>query len=139
VSLLEGHVDVTYCGTEQEQKLGSLDPGEVCTFFEDKSTYQIRKDDVKQRMAWTEGKLIFRDQSFKEVVKKCNRWYNVNIVIIDQELEEYTYVGTLQDETLEEVLKLLSLTAPMKYIDRGRARRKDGTFEKRLIELRLKS
>ncbi len=45
VSLLEGHVDVAFCGREESQKLGSLNPGEVCTFFEDKSTYQIKQLD----------------------------------------------------------------------------------------------
>ena len=137
VSLLEGSVDVAYGGMEEMQRLGSMDPGEVCTFNAEQSTYQIRKSDIEKRIAWKEGKLIFRDESFVEVVKKCNRWYNVNIVIKDKDLEDYTYVGTLQDETLEEVLKMLALTAPMHYVDKGRARKADGSFEKRVIELNL--
>ncbi len=138
VSLLEGNVDVAFIGREKLQKLGSLHPGEVCSFNAEKSNYQITSSDIEKRVAWMEGKLIFRDESFIEVVKKCNRWYNVNIVIVDKALEDYTYVGTLQDETLEEVLRLLSLTAPVKYVDMGRTTKADGTFEKRVIELHMK-
>ena len=73
-----------------------------------------------------------------DVVKKFNRWYNVNMVIKDKALESYTYVGTFQDETLDEMLKLLSMTAPIKYEDLGRKRNENGTFEKREIELSCK-
>jgi hypothetical protein len=50
-------------------------------------------------------------------------------------LKTYIYVGTFQDETLEEVLKLLQYTAPIRYKVFERERKHDGTFEKRKIEI----
>ena len=120
------------------QKFGSLKPGQFCSFDHVSSKCHIGKTDIEKAIAWTNGKLIFRDDSLIEVVEKCNRWYNVNIVIMDKELESYTYVGTFQDETLDEILKLFSLTAPLEYKDLGRKQKEDGTFEKRRIELRYK-
>ena len=42
------------------------------------------------------------------------------------------------DETLDEVLKLLQHSAPIKFKDLGREKKPDGTFEKRKIELYYK-
>jgi len=138
VSLVEGSVDVMLARQADRRMLGSLTPGEELLFNSEESTVQIGRGDIEKNVAWTEGKLVFRDDSFVEVVKKCNRWYNVDMVILDKPLESYTYVGTFQDETLEEVMKLLALTAPMEYVEKGRIQRADGTFEKRKIELRCK-
>jgi len=69
------------------------------------------------------------------VVKKINRWYNVDLVIKDQVLKSHAYLATFQDENLDEVLKLLKLSAPIDYKDLGRKIRNDGTFEKRKIEI----
>ena len=61
-----------------------------------------------------------------------------NIIIKDEILESYIYMATFEDETLDEVLKLIKLSAPIEYKDLGRKRREDGTFEKRKIELYYK-
>jgi len=79
--------------------------------------------------------MVFRYETFKNVVEKLNRWYNSDIIIKDSILESYVYYGTFQDETLDEVLKLIKMTAPIKYRDFGRVQNPDGTFGKRRIEL----
>jgi hypothetical protein len=56
-------------------------------------------------------------------------------VIKDEILRSYIYMATFEDETLDEVLKLLKLSAPIEYKDLGRKRNEDGTFDKRKIEL----
>ena len=136
VTLVEGTVEVHGGEYASTQKLGTLEPGQTFSLDLASASYQIGKADVDKAISWKNGKLIFRDDSFKEVIKKCNRWYNVDIRIKDKELENYTYVGTFHDETLDEVLKLLVLTAPIEYKDMGRKHNEDGSFEKRMIELR---
>jgi len=138
VTLVEGIVEVFGGKDGISQKFRTMEPGQMCSFDLVSSSYRIQTADVEKNISWKNGKLIFRDDRFTEVVQKCNRWYNVEIIIKDKELETFTYVGTFQDESLDEVLKLLSLTAPLEYKDLGRKRKEDGTFEKRKIELRLK-
>ena len=138
VALVEGRIEIFEKKDGTIQKLVTLDPSEMCIYDLALSSYRIKKEDIEKAISWINGKLIFRDDTFKEVVKKCNRWYNVDIIIKDRELETYTYVGTFQDETLDEVLKLLALTSPIEYKDLGRKRKEDETFEKRRIEIKLK-
>jgi ferric-dicitrate binding protein FerR (iron transport regulator) len=97
--------------------------------------HRIKEVDVSLVTAWKDGKLAFRDESFVEIVKKINRWYNVELMIIDEALKTYSYQATFMDETLDEVLKLLQFSAPIRFKDLGRVRRPDGTYEKRKIEM----
>lgn len=138
VTLVEGIVELSRTRSGRVEKLGDLKPGQVFSADDAGSRMHISTADVEKRTAWKDGKLIFRDDNFRDLVRMLNRWYNMNIIILDKELESYAYVGTFQDETLEEVLKLLALTSPIQYRDLGRARRDDGTFEMRTIELRFK-
>ncbi len=65
--------------------------------------------------AWTEGKLVFRGDQMGEVARRIERWYNVKIDIADKELEKYSFRATFEDDKLEEVLRLLSMTSPISY------------------------
>ena len=112
-----------------------LQPDQVYIYDRLTFSYNVMPVDADQIISWTEGKLVFKDDTFKEVVRRLNRWYNVNIVIRDEILESYVYMATFEDETLDEVLKLLKLSAPIEYKDLGRERNDDGTFTKRKIEL----
>ena len=85
--------------------------------------------------AWKEGKLVFRSDAMKEVVRRMERWYNIDIELKDKELEEYVFRGTFQDDTFEEVLKYLSITSPIKYKIIDRELQDDGTVTKKKVLL----
>lgn len=110
-------------------------PGNMFCYDLKTSIYTISEVDLNKITAWKDGRLAFRDEPFDEVVRKINRWYNVNIILKDTILESYSYRATFEDETFDEVLKLLKLSAPIAYKNIGRTIREDGTFEKRVIEL----
>ena len=80
--------------------------------------------------AWTEGKLVFRGDPMAEVARRIERWYNVKITIADKELERYSFRATFQDDSLEDVLKFLSMTSPIRYKVTPRKLLPDGNFTK---------
>jgi hypothetical protein len=43
------------------------------------------------------------------------RKYNVSIEFASAELKDYKFTGIFQDETLEQVMQVLKLTAPLNY------------------------
>ena len=63
------------------------------------------------------------------------RWYNVKIVLADPDPEKYSFRATFEDDSLEEVLRLLSMTSPIGYKISPRIYKSDGTFEKEVITL----
>jgi len=135
VTLVIGNIKVSGIHYGKVRNFGTIKPNQMCIYDLSSFSHKIIPVDANKVISWKEGKLTFRNEPFKEVVRKINRWYNVDIIIKDKILESYTYLATFEDETLDEVLKLLKLSAPIEYNDIGRELREDGTFEKRKIEL----
>lgn len=135
ITLVSGSVQIWERSERKRYNLANLVPGQMFTYFPETRLYQVNMANVDLITAWKDGKLTFRDESFSQIVKKINRWYNVDIQLKDKILESYNYQATFKDETLDEVLKLLEYSSPIRYRDLGRERKADGTFEKRKIEL----
>jgi ferric-dicitrate binding protein FerR (iron transport regulator) len=135
VTLESGMVEVFKKDEEGSSSLAVLKPEQTLIYDSGKDASSLISGYTFQKTAWIEGKLVFRYEPLQEVIAKINRWYNVDIRIMDQELKNHSYYGTFQDETLEEILKLLKHTAPIHYSDLGRERQANGTYSKRIIEI----
>jgi len=70
---------------------------------------------------------------------RLSRWYNADIVV-DKEhsyIGTYTYHGTFVDERLDDVLKLLTISSPIRYVELKRKSDKDGNFPRRKVILSI--
>ena len=88
--------------------------------------------------AWTEGKLVLRGDSMSEAARRIERWYNIKIKLADKELEKYSFRATFQDDALEDVLRFLSMTSPIRYSIIPRKLMPDGTYNKEEVTIYLK-
>lgn len=70
---------------------------------------------IEQTVSWKEGKLIFDNEPFRNLVTKLERWYNVKIEVKYQELNSARFTGKFDKETLEQVLNALVTIIPFKY------------------------
>lgn len=100
-----------------------------------KDGIDIRTTDVEKYTAWIEGKLVFRGDPMPEVARRIERWYNVDVELVDKNLEKYVIRGTFEDDSLEEVMKYLSMTSPISYRIIERKVLDDGTYEKKKVLL----
>lgn len=110
-----------------------VNPGERAILNITQNKISIGKVDVDKYTAWKEGILIFRDDQMDEVVRKLNRWFNVEIILQSPELKEYVYTATYRDETLPQILELLKISAPIKYNISDRVRLDDHSYSKRKV------
>ncbi len=135
IILKEGKVKVA---TKDGKELSALNPDQQFIMDTNTKKFWVKQVDASNYMAWTDGKLIFRNDRLDDVIKKLSRWYNVDFVIKDPELLNYTFHATFMDERLDEVLKLLSITTPITYREEKRAQSPEGGFEgRREIKLGL--
>lgn len=65
--------------------------------------------------SWKDNKLVFRNEPFESLTIKLERWYGVSIKIEDAEIEKYHFNGTFEKETIQDVLKIIHYTLPIKY------------------------
>ena len=83
--------------------------------------------------AWKEGKLVFRGDLMDDVARRIERWYNVEVVLVDASLKQNVIRGTFKDDSLEEVLHYLSLTTPIKYKIIDKEMTEDETISKKKV------
>jgi ferric-dicitrate binding protein FerR (iron transport regulator) len=65
--------------------------------------------------AWVNNRLAFADESFRDVANKMERWYGVSIQFDEPSLEEIHLTGSFENETIQEALEALKLTAKFSY------------------------
>lgn len=91
-----------------------LRPGQQ-SFVNGQGTLSVKNVNSRLFTSWKEGKLIFQKEPFTYMVQGLERWYNVKIEINSQEMEELRFTGTIEMETLSEVMELICLTMPVGY------------------------
>jgi len=73
------------------------------------------KVDVGLIVAWKDGKLCFKDESFSTLAYKLEQWYNVKIHFEDTEVQEFKYTGKFENENINQVLQYLEILTPFEY------------------------
>lgn len=109
-TLLEGSVNVK---NKKDQGF-ILKPGQQ-SVINSKSELSIVDVNTEQYTSWKDGKLIFIDEPFQNVAKQLERWYNIKIELKGDNLKALGYTGTIEMETLGELLELMKTTTPINY------------------------
>ena len=87
----------------------------------DESLVNIRKPTYESatgtiiETSWIDNKLIFQDEEFGDLARQMERWYGVTIRFTDPELGEWRFTGAFQNETIQQALDALKLTADFTY------------------------
>ncbi len=73
---------------------------------------QVKTESVT---SWKNNILVFNSEPFDDIVKKLERWYNVEVTLKYAKLGPVVFSGKFDKESVEEVLHALSLIEPFKY------------------------
>jgi len=71
--------------------------------------------EVAPVISWTEGKLIFNDESLANVAIKLERKYDVKININSEAIKEIRFTGVLKNLPIEQTLNSLKLSLDIQY------------------------
>jgi ferric-dicitrate binding protein FerR (iron transport regulator) len=128
---------ITYSKDQTEDLVSRMKPGKQALYRLEEGVLYMKKDDAELYTGWTGGKLILRNDPMPVLLKRMERWYNVKFNIKDDQINEYTYWATFEEENLDQVLELLSLTGPV-FTKRPRERLADGTFATQEIDVTIR-
>ena len=112
LTLVSGKLGFNYSESEE---LAILSPSEQLTYSRKTEAVTIETIDTELYTVWKENLLKFDNAPFLDVMKKMERWYDVEITLDDkvQNLENYTM--TLKTESLKEILEMIKLTTAIDY------------------------
>ncbi|MCE5346326.1 MAG: FecR family protein [Bacteroidales bacterium] len=88
------------------------------------STTPVHLDeDVKTELytSWKDDRWIIEGEKFKDLIVMLERRYDISVILTSNKIEELRFSGTIENETIEQVFHIISLTIPIRYsIDVGK-------------------
>jgi transmembrane sensor len=73
------------------------------------------KDSTIVETSWKENRLVFQGESFEDIARKMERWYNVAFVFENQNLKAERLTGSFTSETITQALEALQIAADFKF------------------------
>jgi ferric-dicitrate binding protein FerR (iron transport regulator) len=139
-TLVEGIVKIENAKTNKNKFLYTLRPKQNIVFtktfstpkIEAKSPEEIKSDTISGLSnikkvelddsvntilytSWMEQNWVIEGLDLFELSKLLERKYDIKIIFNSEELKNFRFSGTVRNETLEQVLQILSLTTPLDY------------------------
>lgn len=111
-TLVDGSIKIS----NSQGKSQIIKPGEQAKLFHNQNKVIVQSVDVQEVVAWTSGRMIFRNETLENLIPKMNRWFDVEFVILDENLKDYRFNGTLKKENdLTHYLQILKYTEGISY------------------------
>lgn len=111
-----------------------MNPNELVVFNKEKKVMSVTGVEPTKYLAWTEGKLVFRNDPVDVIARRIARWYNVDVVVESALNEELRLRATFVDEGLEEVMDMLKRSLLIDYkIENSNLQPDDIYAKKRVI------
>lgn len=131
VTMVKGKIDVAFGKSSPKV----IQPGERASFNNQTNQCLIAQTDPYKWYAWKDGLMIFRDDPLSYVFKRLELTFNVDIDLKDTSLANAPYRATFEYESLDEILRLLQLSAPIYFKQSKRVLNANGRYDKQKIEV----
>jgi ferric-dicitrate binding protein FerR (iron transport regulator) len=118
VTLLQGSVHMTTI--YEPSRTLALVPNQRAVI--DKTDHQVVIKDVKGELssAWTQGQIVFDEESFGKIARRLEREYNVIIDVKRPQLNHIHFYGVFrQDQSIEEIFDIITANKDFHYTKQG--------------------
>ncbi|MFW5916113.1 MAG: FecR domain-containing protein [Bacteroidota bacterium] len=102
-------------------------------YHKDARLAPIKQVNTKKYTSWKDGRLILDDDPMTIVKKKLERWYNVEIQVVNDKVYEYNYTATFTHESIEQAMKYLSMATPISYEIKMGKKQADDSFSRKKV------
>lgn len=115
-----------------------LKPNELASFDKINKRMIIKSINVEEKTSWKDGRLVFRNTAFEEVVKRLSRRYNVDIILHKQSNISYKCRASFSGESITQVLDYLKLVTPIRWEMTDSRQLQDHSYSRQRIDIWLK-
>ena len=114
-TLVEGKVAINTPNLKQ-----LLIPNQQSILDTQNNTLSVITVDVLEAISWKEGVFSFINKPLKDIMKVLSRWYDVDIIFDNKELESAEFIGTLnKNQSIDEVLSIMKSFSLNNYEIKG--------------------
>lgn len=148
-TLIEGSVKIEEIASKNKSEVTVLKPNQKLTFFKgdstmiDETTIPERKAEnspqplrvqksiaiprlvteninVDPVISWKENRWIFEKQSLSQIAVELERKFDIEIIFESERLKTFRFSGIILAEPIEQVLEVISISAPINFKLKGR-------------------
>jgi len=118
VALEEGSVDFKTTNSENKTIQSVLKPNEYLVYTKADKSLSVTSENIGKFISWRQNRLVLDETPIREVAVLLSRWYGVQVEVVDQEILNYKFTTTFENESLSQVLELLEISSPVriKYV-----------------------
>jgi len=113
----QGKIELVYHGTSflSREKM-EITPGTMVIYDRNHKALEQKQVNPKKYLSWREGYLIFNSEKLENILRKLGRYYNIEMVITDDQLKNETFSGLLDlKNSPEEVLAIINETTALSF------------------------
>ena len=114
VVLVNGSVGIS---SSENKSITKLSPGFKGSV--DKESFKVDKVKINTKIytSWIDGQVIFRRESFNQIITKLERLYNVTIIINNEKISEELFNASIdtEEEKIEDVLNYFNKIYNIEY------------------------
>ena len=114
VVLVNGSVGIS---SSENKSITKLSPGFKGSV--DKENFKVEKFKINTKIytSWIDGQVIFRRESFNQIIKKLERLYNVTIINNNEKISEELFNASIdiEEEKIEDVLNYFNKIYNIEY------------------------
>ena len=113
----QGKIEILYHSSSllSREKI-EINPGTMAVYDRNHKTFEERKVNAQKYLSWREGYLIFNSEKLENILTKLGRYYNIEMVITNDQLKAEKFSGLLDlKNSPEEVLAIINETNSLSF------------------------
>lgn len=118
IVVADGEIEVRL-NTENTSPAINLRQGDMVKVEGSEDEFTIQKVDLENALGWMQGKLTFENERFEDIVYRLERFYNIDIEIAVDSLNNERITASFENEQLERVLNVLAVSLSTDYEQNG--------------------
>lgn len=121
VVVSEGKVRVSARGKADSKKTNStqssviVSQGQKVSVRDKDNQLYVQKADLYKALSWLQKRLIFDGEALARVEERLERYYDIDIKVVDPVLYDKKMTASFENEGLENVLKVLAISMDAQY------------------------
>ena len=105
-TLVSGKVDIQ---DMSGKSLVVMSPNQQVDFRHGKIS-SVQEVDITRFVSWIDGKFYFNDMTLENIMSQLQRWYDIEVFFVDEELKSYPFTGVIRrDFTAGQIFEIRGL------------------------------
>lgn len=118
-TLVKGSVEIQSRDNSSEKLI--LKPGYQAVFDKTNVKLSSRKVNVKDYIAWKEGRFVFKSRRLEDVIKELSRWYDVEVFYQNNSVKDKKVTGVLKRyDDFSSFIEMMKITEVANFRIKGK-------------------